>query len=104
MAMSRARLLCIGKDPGLLRSRRAVLVRAGYDAHDVMFYGADDLLRTERFELIILSAILTDEEKAHIVKIMDGSTPILSLKNMVLADALLREIERRLAVHGATSQ
>ena len=46
----------------------------------------------------------TDEEKAHIVKIMDGSTPILSLKNMVLADALLREIERRLAVHGATSQ
>ncbi len=53
-----ARILCIGKDSGLLRSRCAVLTHAGYHAEAVMFAEAESLLRTAEFDLIILSAIL----------------------------------------------
>ena len=51
-----ARILCIGKDSGLLRSRCAVLTHAGYHAEAVMFAEAESLLRTAEFDLIILSA------------------------------------------------
>ncbi len=96
MKISSARILCIGKDPGLLRSRVGVLTHAGYDALDVLFEDADALLGLERFDLIILSAILTDEEKAHIHDIAGDSTPILALKKLVFASELLSDVENSL--------
>jgi DNA-binding response OmpR family regulator len=92
----KGRILCIGKDPGLLRSRVAVLGHAGYDALDVLFEDADALLSLERFDLVILSAILTDEEKAHIRAITGSSTPILALKKLVFASELLSDVENYL--------
>jgi DNA-binding response OmpR family regulator len=93
MKIGSARILCVGKDPGLLRTRVAVLSHAGYDTLDVLFEDADALLGLQRFDLIILSAILTDEEKAHIHDIAGGSTPILALKKLVFASELLSDIE-----------
>jgi hypothetical protein len=93
---NQARILCIGKDSGLLRSRCAVLSHAGYDAQAVMYGDAENLLRTQEFDLILLSAILNDEEKDHISGIVQGGTPILPLKKLIFASELLAEVEQRL--------
>jgi hypothetical protein len=90
------RILCIGKDSGLLRSRCAVLAHAGYDAQAVMFAEAKSLLQTAGFDLIILSAILTIEEKEEITAFIGGTIPILALKKLTFASELLAEIEQRL--------
>jgi DNA-binding response OmpR family regulator len=91
-----ARILCIGKDSGLLRSRCAVLTHAGYHAEAVMFADAESLLRTAEFDLIILSAILSGEERDHISAFIRGTVPILALKKLTFASELLAEIEQRL--------
>jgi DNA-binding response OmpR family regulator len=96
MRTSSPRILCIGKDSGLLRSRVAILEHAGYYALDVMVQDAGELLAQEQFDLIILSAILTDDEKNHIRSLVSGTTPILALKKLVFASELLREVESHL--------
>jgi hypothetical protein len=90
------RILCIGKDSGLLRSRCAVLTHAGYQADAVMFAEAENLLQTAEFDLIILSAILSGEERDHISAFIGGTIPILALKKLTFASELLAEIEYRL--------
>ena len=95
MLTNPARILCIGKDSGLLRSRCAVLSHAGYDAQAVMYNEAENLLRAEEFDLIILSAILSGEEKDHISAVVNGSAPILPLKKLIFASELLSEVEQR---------
>jgi hypothetical protein len=96
MLSNPGRILCIGKDSGLLRSRCAVLSHAGYDAQAAMYSDAESLLRTEEFDLIILSAILSDEEKDHISAVVNGGAPILPLKKLIFASELLTEVEQRL--------
>ena len=91
-----ARILCIGKDSGLLRSRCAVLTHAGYHAQAVMLADAESLLQTAEFDLIILSAILSSEEREHISAFIGGTVPILTLKKLTFASELLAEIEQRL--------
>jgi len=96
MLSNPARILCIGKDSGLLRSRCAVLAHAGYNAEAVMFAEAESVLRTAQFDLIILSAILSDEERDYISAKVGHATPILTLKKLTFASELLREVEQRL--------
>ena len=57
-----ARLLCVGKELDLLQIRCAVLESAGYDAKSATVAEAMKLLRTEEFDLIIISAFLCPEE------------------------------------------
>jgi DNA-binding response OmpR family regulator len=96
MNKNSAHILCIGKDPGLLRSRCAVLAHGGYDAQAVMFAEAESLLRTGSFDLLILSAILNDEERRQIMAQVGDPTRILILKKLIFASELLAEVERRL--------
>ena len=91
-----ARILCIGKDSGLLRSRCAVLAHAGYQTEAVMFAEAESLLRTAEFDLIILSAILSSEEREHLSALIGGTVPILTLKKLTFASELLAGVEQRL--------
>jgi hypothetical protein len=90
-----ARILCIGKDSGVLRSRCAILEDAGYQAQAVFFVDADKLLEREAFALLILSVILTEEEREHIATIAGGATPILQVTKTILASELLAEVEQR---------
>jgi hypothetical protein len=87
-----ARILCIGKDSGILRTRVAILESAGYHAKSVMYLDADGLLKREAFDLIILSVILTGEEREHIATIVGGATPILQVTKTILATELLAEV------------
>ncbi len=89
------RILCVGKDSGLLRSRSAILENAGYEIETVMYTDAESLLMTAAFDLVILSAILGDEEKNHIASIV-GWERILTLPKLIFASELLAQVAERL--------
>jgi hypothetical protein len=87
------RLLCVGKDLVLLRTRCAVLSQSGYDAQSASVPEARILLRTEGFDLIIVSAFLGEWEKGCILSAA-GKMPTLMLRGLTLAPDLLVEVER----------
>jgi hypothetical protein len=75
-----ARLLCVGEDLKLLQTRCAVLERNGYRGQSAMLPEVEDLLRSQEFDLLIVSAWLSEREKAKIL-ITAGKTPALVLTN-----------------------
>jgi DNA-binding response OmpR family regulator len=89
------RLLCVGKDLALLRTRCAVLSQSGYDAQSATVPEAELLLLTEKFDLIIVSAFLDEWEKGRILSAA-GKMPTLVLRGLTLAPALLAQVERLL--------
>ena len=93
MATRLTRLLCVGKDPALLRTRCAVLSQSGYDARSATVSEAELLLLTEEFDLIIVSAFLDEWEKGRVLAAA-GTMPTLVLRGLTLAPALLVEVER----------
>jgi hypothetical protein len=95
MAIRPARLLCVGKDLALLRTRCAVLSQSGYDAQSASVPEAQILLRTEEFDLIMVSAFLDEWEKGCILSAA-GNMPTLVLRGLILAPDLLVEVERLL--------
>jgi hypothetical protein len=88
------RILCIGKDATLLWTRCAVLQHSGYDARGVIYESGEDVLTREQFDLIILSAILNDQERERICELVDGAVPILSLQKVLFARELLGKVEQ----------
>jgi len=93
MPIRPTRLLCVGKDPALLRTRCAVLGESGYDAQSATVPEAELLLLTEKFDLIIVSAFLGEWEKGRILSAA-GKIPTLELRGLTLAPALLVEVAR----------
>jgi hypothetical protein len=61
-----------------------------------MFADAESLLQTTEFDLIILSAILSAEERDYISAFIGGTVPIVALKKLTFASELLAEVENRL--------
>jgi hypothetical protein len=90
-----ARLLCVGTELDSLQTRCAVLSHSGYDAKSASVAGAEILLGTEVFDLVIVSAFLSQEEKGCVISAA-GDTPILELEGLTLAPELLAKVERRL--------
>jgi hypothetical protein len=90
-----ARLLCVGEDLKLLQTRCAVLEHSGYRAQSAMLPEVEDLLRSQEFDLLIVSAWLSEQETAKILTTA-GKTPALVLNELTLADKLLAEVERLL--------
>ena len=91
-----ARLLCVGSDVDLLRTRCDVLETAGHIASSVSVREAGTLLRTHRFDLIIVSAWLEEEEKAGLF-MSAAKTPTLVLTGLTLAQDLLGQVKEILA-------
>lgn len=90
------RLLCVGKDTDLLRTRCAVLSHSGYDARWATMPEAETLLQTEEFDLVIVSAFLNDGEKDRVLSAA-GKMPTLMLRGLTHAPELLAQVEQRLA-------
>jgi hypothetical protein len=88
-----ARLLCVGNAPDLLRTRCAVLGSVGYDAKSAALPEAETILRTDEFDLVIVSAWLEEWEKEQIIAAV-GETPALVLTELMVAGKLLAEVER----------
>jgi DNA-binding response OmpR family regulator len=69
-----ARLLCVGRELELLKTRCAVLSQSGYDAIPATLPEAETLLRREQFDLIVVSAWLSEWERGRILAAA-GKTP-----------------------------
>ena len=92
-----AKLLCIGSDTELLRTRCAILARFGYDAEHVIYDEAEKLLSAEQFDLIIVSAFLSDRQKHNLRAIIGEGTPTIMLQGLTFATDLLALVHHRLA-------
>jgi hypothetical protein len=96
MPYSPTRLLCTGKDADLLQSRCAVLRHSGYDAQAASLMDAEILLRTEKYDLAIVSASLSEWERGRIL-LAAGKTPTYFLRSLTFAPELLAQVEQRLS-------
>jgi hypothetical protein len=96
-----ARLLCVGNGVDHLETRCAVLGSAGYDAKSAVLPEAEIILRSEEFDLVIVSAWLDESDTGKILAAA-GKTPALVLTELTLADDLLAKVERILV--GASQQ
>jgi hypothetical protein len=72
------------------------LAQNGYDAVSSLFLEAEGILGSERFDLIVVSAFLSDQEKAEVLAIDDGMTPTIMLQGLTMAAELLTLVESRL--------
>ncbi len=90
--MRPARLLCIGNETDHLRTRCAVLGRAGYNATSAAMGEARILLGVEAFDLVIVSAWLSERDREAILA-ASGKTPALVLTELTLPDKLLALVE-----------
>jgi hypothetical protein len=68
----------------------------GYGAMCSLFLGAEEILRSEHFDLIVVSAFLRDQEKAEVLAIVDGKTPTIMLEGLTMAPELLTLVKSQL--------
>jgi|SRR3984885_11842543 hypothetical protein len=91
-----ARLLCTGNEANLLQSRCAVLRHSGYQARAATLLEAETLLRTETYDLVIISAWLSEWERGRILS-ASGKTPTYVLRGLTFTSELLGQVERLLS-------
>jgi hypothetical protein len=94
--LMRHRILCVGIDVGLLATRQALLASRGYDSVIGTYEDLDQILHSDRFDLVILSARLSPEEKRRIQAELPGGTRPLVLETLVMPEELLRMVDEKL--------
>jgi hypothetical protein len=92
----RYRVLTVGTDVSLLTTRQALLVSRGYDSLIATLHDFDEKLLSDRFDLVILSAMLSHEEKRHIQAKLPAGTRSLVLEALVWPADLLRIVAEAL--------
>ena len=102
VSMPPVRVLCIGNEKDHLRTRCAVLGSAGYTARSAATREAQILLRKEDFDLVIVSAWLSESERGSILSAA-GKTPALVLTELTLPDNLLALVECALDASSRTA-
>jgi DNA-binding response OmpR family regulator len=83
-------------DPSLSKTRQALLIANGYDCVVATPSDVDEKLSSGKFDLVILSAMLTPEEKRQIGAQIPAGTRPLVLKTLVWPNELLRLIAQAL--------
>jgi DNA-binding response OmpR family regulator len=94
----RFRILCSGVDFSLLATRRALLDSHGYESFIATPGDVDEKIQSGRFDLVILSAMLSEEEKRRIQGEIPDGTKVLVLESLVLPKELLGMVASALAV------
>ena len=92
----RYRILTVGIDVDLLSTRQALLTSRGYDSLIATPRDVDEKLQSGRFNLVILSVMLSHEEKRHILAMMPAGTRPLLLEKLVRPEELLRMVAEAL--------
>jgi DNA-binding response OmpR family regulator len=92
----RYRILTVGIDLRLLTTRQALLISSGYDSLLATPEDVDEKLQSGQFDLVILSAMLSQEEKCRIqANLPDGTRPLV-LETLVMPKELLRMVAEAL--------
>lgn len=98
MVPKAARILCVGNDPDLLLTRCAVLSQTGYESRSATVSEAEILLATNRYDLVIVSAFLSADEKRRCISaVADGAFMVLD--GLTMVSELLALVEARLPSH-----
>jgi DNA-binding response OmpR family regulator len=92
----RYRILCVGIDLGLLKTRQALLGSRGYDSLIATPEDFAEKLRSGKFHLVILSAMLSQEDKRLIQAKLPADTRLLVWERLVLPEELLRMVAEAL--------
>jgi hypothetical protein len=92
-----AKILCVELDVAVLESRCAVLKYSGYDAASTSPQLADIVLRSHKFDLIVVSS-LKDSALQRIVNLSD-SADVLVLDFLTMPSELLSLVAQRLNRH-----
>jgi hypothetical protein len=90
------RILTVGGDVGLLASRQALLVSGGYDPVIATPKDVDEKLQSGGFDLVIHSAMLSQEEKCRIQAKLPAGTRLLVCKTIVWPNELLHIVAEAL--------
>jgi DNA-binding response OmpR family regulator len=83
------RVLCVGLDADFLKTRQALLSASGYDSATARPPDVDEKLLSGSFDLVILSVMLSEEEKHHIQSQIPAGTRVLVLRTLVWPKELL---------------
>jgi hypothetical protein len=92
----RYRVLTVGTDVDLLSTRQALLRSRGYDSLITTFQDFDEKLRSGKFDLIVFSVTLSQEEKHHIRAKLPDDTRLVELEALVWPEDLLRIVAEAL--------
>jgi hypothetical protein len=92
----RYRILIVGIDVDLLTTRQAVLASRGYYSLIATPRDVDEKLRSGEFDLVILSAMLSPDERRHTLAILPSGTRPLLLEKLVRPEELLRMVAEAL--------
>jgi hypothetical protein len=93
----RYRVLIVGMDVDLLMIRQVLLTSWGYDSLIATPEDVDEKLKSGRFDLVILSLMLGQEEKRQIQAKLPAGTRPLMLQTLVWPDELRRTVAEALA-------
>ena len=89
-----AKILCVELDAAVLESRCAVLKVSGFDAVPASPRVAENMLRSQRVDLIVASS-LSDFELYRIIGLSDGAD-VLVLEGFTMPSELLSLVSERL--------
>jgi hypothetical protein len=92
-----AKILCVEVDMAILESRCAVLKYSNYDAASASPRLAESVLRTQKFDLIVVSS-MSDSDLQRVVNLSDGAD-VLVLDQVTLPSKLLSLVAQRLNGH-----
>jgi DNA-binding response OmpR family regulator len=92
----RYRVLTVGIDVELLETRQALLTSRGYESLIAAPADVDEKLHSDTFDLVILSAMLSREEKLRIQAKLPAGTRSLVLQTLVWPDELLGMVSETL--------
>jgi hypothetical protein len=89
-----AKILCVELDFAVLESRCAVLKYSGYDATPASPRVAEIALRSQKFDLLVISS-LSDYDLHRIIGLSDGAE-VLVLEEFTMPSELLSLVTQRL--------
>ena len=92
----RYRVLFVGIDMDLLTVRQRLFASRGYDSLIATPWNIDKKSQFGRFDLVILSVMLSQEEKHHIQNKLPAGTRPLVLETLVWPRELLRMVAEAL--------
>jgi CheY-like chemotaxis protein len=90
------RVLTVGIDPSHLMTRQALLSSRGYDTHVATPHEVEEKSYPGRFDLVILSVMLSQEEKHRVRSKLPAETKVVALTSLVMPDELLRIVAEAL--------
>jgi CheY-like chemotaxis protein len=88
------KILCVESNLAVLESRSAVLEASGYDAASAIPRVAEIVLRSQKFDLIVVSR-LSDSDLHRVINFADG-VDVLVLDALTLPSEMLFLVAQRL--------